>query len=479
MSMRVDSNKPFVLVYSLCKHEFLGYLIEPHVVQLNLDGSFSLTYQRVFSNTASDFSKQLDERDLVLIKLLEEIEQSQIIKRFHKKQIRPSTYFSTVFDEQVFEVIRPKIDKVLNEVLKLIKGKPLFIMSKEGWPVDQPLSLADSPCSVLFHFRRNEHEVRYFPTIKYQGERIEFMFKDAQIIVNQPAILLLENTLYYFDQDIDGKKLSPFLDKRFIAVPKSSENNYFKRFVAPLIERHNVYAQGFEIKTQRYDAVPLIELSTNGNDEQGLALHFRYGTYVFKEIPEIPITVKMEHDVETDTYIFNRIRRSAQWEENRVKELEDLGLEKRIGIRGFVPKQLNGQAEEFSVVDWLNEHIDVLREKDYEIVQKEGEKQFLFGKMELDLEVNEQNDWFDVMALVHFGEYKIPFIELRHHILNHIREFVLPSGEIALIPEQWFAQFSSLFQFSSKRNSIALKKHHLGLLQELEESEMLGLSMKR
>src|SRR5690606_8331501 len=185
MSMRVDSNKPFVLVYSLCKHDFLGYLIEPHVVQLNLDGSFSLTYQRVFSNTASDFSKQLDERDLVLIKLLEEIEQGQIIKRFYKKQIRPSTYFSTIFDEQVFDVIRPKIDKVLNKVLKLIKGKPLFIMSKEGWPVDQPLSLADSPCSVLFHFRRNEHEVRYFPTIKYQGERIEFMFKDAQIIVNQ------------------------------------------------------------------------------------------------------------------------------------------------------------------------------------------------------------------------------------------------------------------------------------------------------
>src|SRR5690606_14147805 len=102
-----------------------------------------------------------------------------------------------------------------------------------------------------------------------------------------------------------------------------------------------------------------------------------------------------------------------------------------------------------------------------------------FGKMELDWEVNEQNDWIDVMALVHFGEYKIPFIELRHHILNHIREFVLPSGEIALIPEQCFAQFSSLFQFSSKRISIALKKHHLGLLQELEESEMLGLSMKR
>ena len=91
MSVRVESSKPFTLVYSLCKHEFLGYLIEPHVVQMNLDGSFSLTHQRIFSNTASDFSKVMDDNDLLLIKLLEEVEQSQIIKRFYKKHIRPAS----------------------------------------------------------------------------------------------------------------------------------------------------------------------------------------------------------------------------------------------------------------------------------------------------------------------------------------------------------------------------------------------------
>jgi hypothetical protein len=211
MGMRVDAKKPFTLVYSLCKHEFLGYLIEPHVVQLNLDGSFSLTYQRIFSNTASEFSKQLDDRDFVLIKLLESIEQSQIIKRFYKKPIRPSLYFSTIFDDKLFDSIRPKIEVTISKALSLMKDKPLFLMSKEGWPVDQRLLLAENPCSILFHFRRNETETRYFPTIKYQGERIEFMFKDAQVIVNQPAYMLLGNTLHHFDQDMDGKKLVPFL----------------------------------------------------------------------------------------------------------------------------------------------------------------------------------------------------------------------------------------------------------------------------
>lgn len=464
--MRVDSNKPFALVYSLCKHEFLGYLMEPHVVQLNQDRSFSLTYQRIFSNTASEFSKQIDENDRVLIKLLEEIEQGQIIKRFYKKNLRPSVYFTTIFDDKLYDVIRPKIEKTLTKAFALLKDKAVFFMSKEGWPVEQRISLAQQPCSVLFHFRRNEQEVRYFPTIKYQEQRIEFMFKDAQVIVNQPAILLLENRLHHFDQEVDGKKLTPFLNKRFIAVPKSAEKNYFKLFVGPLIERNSVYAQGFEIKTQRYEATALIELSAIGEDEHALSIHFRYGPYVFRSLAERPVSVKMEYAAHTDSYTFYRVKRSVQWEENRVKELEELGLNKKLG---------QGHA----LVDWLNEHEKDLVQRGFEIIQREGEKKYLFGRMELDFEIKEENDWFDVQALVHFGAYSIPFIQLRDHILNHKREFVLPSGEIALIPEQWFSQFGTLFQLSNKKNTIGLKKHHLGILQEIQEGEIAGVSMKR
>ena len=221
--LRVDSSKPCKIVYSLCKHEFLGFLIEPHIVQLNQDGDFSLTYQRLFSTTAKEFSSILDETDIKLIKLLEETEQGHIIRRYHKKPVRPFEFFSKTFDQRLHDVIRPKIEKRIVEAFKLLKDKSLYLMSKEGWPVERKIQLADEPASVLFHFRRNEEGTRYFPTIKYQGIRIEFMFKDAQVICNEPAWLLLEDVLYYFDGEIEGKKLQPFLNKRFISIPKSSE----------------------------------------------------------------------------------------------------------------------------------------------------------------------------------------------------------------------------------------------------------------
>jgi hypothetical protein len=216
--LRVDSSKPCKIVYSICKHDFLGFLIEPHIVQLNSDGGFSLTYQRIFSTTAGEFSSILDETDHKLIKLLEETEQGHIIKRYHKKAIRPLEYFSTIFNEKLYETLRPKIEKRLVDAFNMLSDKELYLMSKEGWPVERKITIATEPASVLFHFRRGLTETRYFPTIKFQGLRIEFMFKDAQIICNQPAWLLLDDVLYYFEEEVEGKKLQPFLSKRFISI---------------------------------------------------------------------------------------------------------------------------------------------------------------------------------------------------------------------------------------------------------------------
>src|SRR5476651_1435280 len=121
--LRVDSTKPCQIVYAICKHEYLSYVIEPHIVQLNPNGEFSLTHQRLFSNTASEFAPYLDDTDLKLVKLLEEMEQGNVIKRFYKKPIRPTEFFNKIFTDQLFDVIRPKIEKRMAEALNLLTAK--------------------------------------------------------------------------------------------------------------------------------------------------------------------------------------------------------------------------------------------------------------------------------------------------------------------------------------------------------------------
>src|ERR1700754_4246651 len=121
--LRVDSSKPCQIIYAIAKHEYLGFVIEPHIVQLNPNGEFSLTYQRLFSNTAKEFSCFIDDTDLKLIKILEEIEQGNIIKKFYKKPIRPFEFFTKIFNYQVFRTIRPYMEKYITKALALIGDK--------------------------------------------------------------------------------------------------------------------------------------------------------------------------------------------------------------------------------------------------------------------------------------------------------------------------------------------------------------------
>ena len=479
--LRVDSEKPCKIVYSICKHEFLGFLIEPHVVQLNSDKGFSLTYQRLFSATALEFTSILNETDFKLIKLLEETEQGHIIKRYHKKAIRPVEYFRTIFNENIYETLRPKIERKIVEALKLIGNKDLYLMSKEGWPVEKKLSIANEPSSVLFHFRRNLIETRYFPTIKFQGQRIEFMFKEAQIICNQPAWLLLDEVLYYFEEDVEGKKLQPFLNKRFISIPKSSEKTYFEKFVAPLIEKHAVYAEGFEIRTEKFEAVPVLKLLHSDSEAPQLQLYFKYGDYIFPSGSDRRVSVRTEK--RDNDYIFHRIKRSLSWEKNKINILQELGLSSSGSIFSNVynPVSQDKDSEDspFNIINWLNEHHDDLEINGFLFEQTQGNKQYVIGRSKIDLEIRENNDWFDIHAVVHFGPYQIPFVDLKNHILNKIREFKLPSGQIAVIPEQWFAQYSNLLQFSEGSNQLKLKKHHIGLINDFSTSELAIVSMDR
>jgi len=479
LMLRVDSSKPCKIVYSLCKHAYFGYLIEPHIVQLNPQGDFSLTYQRLFSHTAKEFAKHLSDTDFKLIKTLDEIEQDFIIKKYHKKVIRPAEFFGKFFNDKFYETVRPKIEKKLAEVLNFLRANgTLYLMDKDGWPAERKIDIATEPATVLFHFRRNEEETRYFPTIKYQGMRIDFMFKDAQVVSNQPAWLLLNDVLYFFEQDIEGKKLQPFLNKRFITIPKATEETYFGKFVCPLIEKYHVYAEGFDIKTEKHEPKPVLKVIYVDSGISQLQLYFKYGTHTFSMGNEKKVTVHLHK--EDDNYIFTRIKRDVNWETEKFHYLTNLGLKKASALYynlEVVPHQNEDQS--YAILNWVNEHFEQLSADGFLIDQHQGPKRFLFATSKINFEIKEDNDWFDINAIVYFGEHPIPFISLKQHILHKKREFTLPDGSIAIIPEKWFTQYGSLFSLSEGGKALKLKKHHLGLINELAEDSIANVTLSR
>ena len=73
------------------------------------------------------------------------------------------------------------------------------------------------------------------------------------------------------------------------------------------------------------------------------------------------------------------------------------------------------------------------------------------------------------------GGFLFPFIRFRKHILEGKREFVLPDGQVALLPEDWFEKYSDLFTFGDDRpEEIRVRKMHLGVVSALEQEDTVS-----
>ncbi len=479
--MLVVNTQPFLLVYTLVNHPYLGLIIEPHVVQVNTLGKFSLTHQRVFSCTASYFKKGLSALDFQLLELLDEVDDDFLFRKFHpdnKKKIRTAEFFSKQCSEEMFnEKIRPYIEEKIGTVIEKLKGKTIYKTGNDNNPTSVELQVSSEKASVLFHFRKDGEGTRYFPTIKHKGQRIEFMFKGAQIITQNPAWMVLGNQLIDFEKNVDGKKLVPFLNKRFIQISKTAEENYFQKFVTKLVENYDVYAEGFDIKTHEADMKPLLSMqSLFDNKDIALKLHFGYADAVFDYASQQRVQVTLSK--KEDSYIFYRTKRSRK-REDEVKELLDgMGIIqfnqsyfklKNSKLPPAAGTLLSEEAtNKYDFLEWLNENHEVLKQHKIKIIQnEESSSKYFIGNREIKIEVKEQKDWFDVQALVKFGEFSFPFLSLREYILKGKREFILPNGLIAIIPNEWFGNLRGILEFSKNDDDIQLDKHHIGLLDEI------------
>ena len=502
--MKVSTSQPFQIVYSLLEHEYLGYLFESYVVQRNARGQLTLQHQTVSAKNAPEFADGLDEVDFELVALTDQISQDAVIKEFWAKKTTPADFFLKIYDADkgdkgLQDAICQYVQERMGQILSRLKGRHVFIMGKDGEPTWREIGVAPERASVLFHFRRNEESTHYFPTIQYQGQKLDFQYKNAVIVCEQPAWLLLGDVLHNFRSEVDGKKLKPFLNKKFIVIPRQVEDSYFQRFVAPLVESFDVHARGFDIRSERYVARPQLTFTDapgavvlaapvrsgpatrRGPAPAALApvtvsehihfdLSFRYGDHTVHTAHDKRVCVKLEK--QQDNYVFHRLIRNLDQEQGIIAELRERALEVH-----------NGRAvlEKATAFRWLHHHADELVRLGFTVQQgTTSGKDYFIGTVTVQVGITETNDWFDVHGVVRFGEFEIPFIKLRPYILNKRHEFRLPNGHIAIIPEEWFTQYLELFAFAEEQGQgLSLRKHHVALVSDLQNGNLATVVMSR
>lgn len=494
--MKVSASQPFQIIYSLYLHEYLGFIFESYIVHLDEKGKLTFQHQNISAKNAREFSKGLDDRDFELIEIMDSMHQEALVKKFSSKLVKPEEFLSKIYakakgNELIQEQIEHYMEQRRAKVLDRLRGKMLFEMGNDGEPTWKRIEVLEKRASIQFHFMRSNDQTVYYPTIFYQSKKLDLPNPGAYLICKEPAWMVMNGKLYGFDKMVDGKKLVPFLSKKNVVIPKNVEETYYNRFVAPLIASFDdVDANGFEINKSEYDPLPILTISElhtsqsstpaslfddspqsakdGQSDESGkivFDLSFKYGKHRFRGDNIGPVSVTIEK--QQGHYVFHRVTRKTETEKNFLNTLQKLGLPMR-GFRVAIPK-----SEAFS---WLNENRVNLLNLGFEVSQPESrDKKYFVGKAMIEVEVKENIDWFDIHAKIRFGEFEIPFKELRRLIMRKKVEFKLPNGEIAIIPEAWLTKYADLFALSETEGNNekpVLRKHHLNLVKELEEGNL-------
>ena len=492
--MKISINQPFSVLYSVYQHECLGYLFDSFAVEQDQKGKLTFRHQNISSKNANEFSRELDERDYKMISLTDAMQQDHIIRKFHGSNIKPADFFDKHYksanpNKQLIDQIEAYLDRKKAEFLSLIHGKLLYEMGRDGEPAWKQIRIMEDKATILFHFRKNDDNTHYFPTIKHAEEKVDFQYKGGYIVCNEPAWLIVNDRLYSFKKDVDGNKLKPFLNKKFIVIPKKVEETYYEKFVTQLVASFDVYAKGFTINTHKPALKPILSfwelkhVRSQTLFEQDILidmedakivfeLRFQYGAYNFRPGDE-PVNVRMEKT--NGEYVFNRVIRDIVGEKKSISLLRNLGLELKNGKK-TVPR--------CQALDWVINNKSFLEEANFEINQKsETEKKYFVGSSSISIEITENIDWFDINAVISFGHYQISFKDLRKSFFKNNGEIKLPSGEIAIIPSSWREQYADLFAFVNEdrenKDSLQLKKHHLSLVNDLKNGKLAKVSINK
>ncbi|MBN2805057.1 MAG: ATP-dependent helicase [Prolixibacteraceae bacterium] len=454
-------------VVALTEHRLFGHILVPFLIVPNQQGTFYSIVSTVLKTDLQQQAERFSKIEKQLVELMDKYSEEVLARKFSRNQ--GSKDFFQKIDQKFFnEHITPYIDKQIVECLRIIgenKVRLYYKAAKYNNLYDEDLiTIGTTYAMPTFHFHLDDQGLTYRLSVKYKNQNLKLLFKKPLMVSDTPCRMVLHNELIAFEK-ISGKRLAPFLEKEQVKIPPTVVEKYMKGFVLKLIQEHHVEASGFDIIEMDEEKKAILSIEQGMDLNPMLVLKFSYGSKIFPAGKAGQVEVEFRH--QSGQFQFFKHQRDADWEKGIVNFLKELGLVLNSSMLMLSPKnKLNNDDRAYSGISWINQHQPQLQKVGIVIQQALDGKRFYLGSQQLKVDLKMQSDWFDLYAVVTFGEFQVPFIRLRKHILNGKREYLLPNGEVVILPEEWFAQFSELLPFAEQtKEGFRLSKHHFKLFE--------------
>ncbi|MDR1129700.1 MAG: DEAD/DEAH box helicase [Prevotellaceae bacterium] len=464
-------------VVCLIENPVWGYILQPTLVtETEYD---TLLIQEIIERESSFFTELTAEQKAIVLHY-EKYTEKNLMKRFSKDRNILDFREKTV-PERFDRFIRPLIESVHRKMIAVIRKADIPVYLRENVKIRNlydanRIRVSNSDSGVIFNFQKEySGGLIYFIQVKSGNEVIDLKSRFFAVVCGEPAIVVVDDRLLTFN-DIDAKKLQPFITKDNIRVHPDSYRTYIEKFVVNCIKKYEVKSTGLNINEINPEKRPLLNLTCDLNMQPVLNLSFRYDKKVFQLNHFSDQKIVYAGEMAGDTVI-NWYKRDRQWENSIVNLLLAGGLKQSDACNFYVETKdaADSLDKTGAILKWIRSNAEIMKRFDFS--QSASKSAYYTGKIETVTRIGTKQDWFDVYCMVVFDGFEIPFSSFRNHILDGIREYVLPDKTVVVLPEEWFVRYQDIMYFGKKSgNNIHLDRHHFKLLEAVKTPEKISLT---
>ena len=460
----------------LTPHRLWGPILVPYIIMNESKKRYFKLQECLSPFPNADTLSTLTDEEREVVKIINEYSDRNLFKLFSKdKSVKE--FLEVVTAEKIDNFIRPYIEQKLYKSLKISREEniPVYYRKTKSETLhsEDKLLLNTESAYPVFIFRRELEQTTYTLSLEAGGKFIDLKNSSVDIICMSPC-LIREDYRVMFVSDVDGSKIKPFLSKENIFIPKKTEAKYFETFVLNAVNNFKVENHGFEIEWFNPVKAAILEIEIGLKGHPVLILKFSYeGNLILANDQQYTITIL---DKNKGNFVFRKYHRDFEWEKQCLSALGELGFFSDDDVN-FLPlsNEIKKKDELYTMIEIVNHNYHEFITAGFDITSRLNQN---YNLRPVNIEISSKliNDWFDLKAVVKIAEWEIPFNNFRKNILAGIREYVLPDGSVAILPESWFSRYKNIFEFGkSSDDSLCIHKQHFSLLSDTFEDGRMGI----